>query len=279
MMPETIEIASGSDTGVRSWLDRSLARLVLPRLAVLRTARPIVSITFDDVPVSAAINGAGVLNEMDVLGTFYVSAGLAGKRFQSWQYARMDQVCKLHQQGHEIGCHTYSHPDCQKLAPDGLKREIQANRDALKAAMPTLEIDSFAFPYGSVGCAQKLAMMRHFYSLRGTHPSINSRLLDRAQLGSITLNDERTPPKILEKLIAATSSQTGWLILHTHDVQSKPTSEGCTPQLLRSAIYLARQFGCDLMPVNQVMKNRVSALWPAHLPRPLPATSVDLSKS
>jgi len=236
-----------------SRLDRKIARSVVVRTARLRVPRAVVSISFDDIPVSAATVGARILEQENVRGTFFVASNLLSKRFGPWQFADMAQVVGLHEAGHEIGCHTRSHADGQILAPRDLQDDIERNCASLTCAMPGLQIETFAYPYGSVGCRQKPRVMDLFRSARGTHPAVNLPKLDTGQLGSYTLNDANTPQERLRELLAEAIANNGWLILHTHDVADNPTPEGCSPGLLRQAIRLSREAGCPVLPIKDVI--------------------------
>ncbi len=44
----------------------------------MRNAAPLVSFTFDDVPASAYVNGAAILERYGMRGTFYIAAGIGG---------------------------------------------------------------------------------------------------------------------------------------------------------------------------------------------------------
>src|SRR5262249_55413132 len=44
----------------------------------MRNQTPLVSFTFDDVPDSAYLNGASILEECGIRGTFYIAAGTCG---------------------------------------------------------------------------------------------------------------------------------------------------------------------------------------------------------
>jgi peptidoglycan/xylan/chitin deacetylase (PgdA/CDA1 family) len=55
-----------------------LVRNLPRRVRDVAPRRPIVSFTFDDVPVSALANGATILEKHGVRGTFYVAGGIAG---------------------------------------------------------------------------------------------------------------------------------------------------------------------------------------------------------
>src|SRR5579863_4942995 len=88
---------------------RKAARHHRSKPFVMRNNAPIVSFTFDDVPDSAYINGAAVLDTRKVRGTFYIASGTCGRRDTYWRVIGADQVRALHERGHEIGCHTFSH--------------------------------------------------------------------------------------------------------------------------------------------------------------------------
>ncbi|MFY0610311.1 MAG: polysaccharide deacetylase family protein [Hyphomicrobiaceae bacterium] len=252
-MTETLELAAGSDPSFLPRLDRKVARSVLRRPAVLNSDRPIVTFSFDDIPRQAASVGAKILEDKGVRGTFFIAAGLLGKRFGPWQFAEMDDIVELQAAGHEIGSHTFSHPDCQLLSASDLRDEVARNASALKDAIPYLKIDSFAYPYGSVGCIQKRALMSEFACSRGTHPDINRQHLDVGQLNSFTLNDDKTPIARIRELIEATSTSNGWLMFHTHDVCDTPTSEDCSPTLLRAAVELAQASNCTVLPIREAL--------------------------
>ncbi|MGI9479394.1 MAG: polysaccharide deacetylase family protein [Hyphomicrobiaceae bacterium] len=252
-MIETLHLATGSDPAFLPRLDRKLARTILRSPATLRVKRTVVTFSFDDIPRQAATVGAEILEDAGVRGTFFIAAGLLGKRFGPWQFAEMEDIVSLHAAGHEIGSHTFSHPDCQRLSLIDLHKEIESNAAALNAAMPDLELQSFAYPYGSVGCLQKRALLHEFACSRGTHPDINAQNLDIGQLNSFTLNDDKTPVARIKHLIDETTAANGWLMFHTHDVCDRPTSEDCSPSLLRAAVEIALSAGCTVLPIRDAL--------------------------
>jgi peptidoglycan/xylan/chitin deacetylase (PgdA/CDA1 family) len=98
------------------WLESRYRRPISIRLQA-----PIVSVTFDDVPMSAYRNALPILRQHGVKATFYVATGM-GKGFLG-----SEQIADIHNQGHEIACHTYSHyrlstGDCDGLGADARKK-------------------------------------------------------------------------------------------------------------------------------------------------------------
>ncbi|MCB8835211.1 polysaccharide deacetylase family protein, partial [Escherichia coli] len=58
--------------------DRLMRRMPGPRLHI-PVSRPVVSFTFDDVPDTALTNGARILEDHGVRGTFYIAGSLEGQ--------------------------------------------------------------------------------------------------------------------------------------------------------------------------------------------------------
>jgi len=48
----------------------------------------------------------------------------------------LDEIRALHQRGHELGCHTYSHLDCSRVTAPQIVDDLRRNADAF-AASPT----------------------------------------------------------------------------------------------------------------------------------------------
>ena len=109
---------------------------------------PMVSFTFDDIPKSAATTGAKLLEDHDARGTFYVSGGLVGTASPDWAAVDAQDIIDLHRNGHEIGCHTFSHTRACDLDAEALDAEIARNRRYLRALDPSIKVENFAYPFG-----------------------------------------------------------------------------------------------------------------------------------
>jgi peptidoglycan/xylan/chitin deacetylase (PgdA/CDA1 family) len=59
-------------SSLKARIGNRLARHLRPQPFRLRNDGPMVSFTFDDAPISASTRGAGMLEEYDARGTFYV---------------------------------------------------------------------------------------------------------------------------------------------------------------------------------------------------------------
>ena len=101
----------------------------------------IIALTFDDGPHPKETHQIlDVLDKYNVKATFFV----VGKH-ANWYKEPLIRAAK---EGHEIGNHTFSHPDISNLSRDDIKREIKQCEDTLvklTGKKPTL----FRPPYGS----------------------------------------------------------------------------------------------------------------------------------
>lgn len=100
-----------------------------------RNAPPMVTFTFDDVPASACTIGVRILERYGARGTFYVAAGECGTARPGLPLrASIDQLKTIWENGHEIGCHTHSHPAVSRISFDQLDLELDRNQSVLTAS-------------------------------------------------------------------------------------------------------------------------------------------------
>jgi len=219
---------------------RKAARHHCSKPFAMRNAGPLVSFTFDDVPDSAYLNGAAVLDQYGVRGTFFIAAGTCGAKDTDWRLIERDQVRSLHARGHEIGCHTFSHVSVEQLDARGLQEECRKNRDLLLELCPGLQLTNFCYPFGRATLPRKLELARHFDSCRGIYEGINAGTVDLGMLRVIELYDRTLTSDKLHSVLRETRERNGWLIFYTHDVAASPSRIGCSPELLRATLAAVR---------------------------------------
>ena len=80
-----------------------------------------MTFTFDDVPASACDLGARILERHGARGTFYVAGrGCGSANAGGPLRATIGQLRTIWANGHEIGCHTFSHPAVRYMSSDEL---------------------------------------------------------------------------------------------------------------------------------------------------------------
>ena len=229
---------------------RFLARQSRVKMLTLGNVLPMVSFTFDDVPASACELGARILEQQEARGTFYV-AGNATAGPGAPARATIDQLRTIWANGHEIGCHTFSHPSIRQLSLEQLGWELDRNRRALNMISDDIVVQNFAYPYGDLSIRTKRYLESRFKSCRSSHAGINMGTADLGALDAWPLQNASIDRAKVVELIDATAQTCGWLIFYTHDVAEPPSKYGVSPDLLEWAVGTATRSGCALTTVAE----------------------------
>jgi peptidoglycan/xylan/chitin deacetylase (PgdA/CDA1 family) len=216
-----------------------------------------VSFSFDDAPVSAALEGAARLEAWGLRGSYFVSMGLAGTPGPMGPNADPSQLRALMARGHEVACHTYSHLDCGQTSGEAAAADVERNRAAL-LELGAPEPVSFAYPYGDVSVPAKAALAARFGLLRGLHHGLVRRGSDLNQAPAVGVEGPDGEKTALDWIERA-ARERAWLILYTHDVEPEPSPWGCTPQALDRLIDAALAHGLEVVTVAEGCR-RIGAL-------------------
>jgi peptidoglycan/xylan/chitin deacetylase (PgdA/CDA1 family) len=220
----------------------------------MRVAWPegVVSFTFDDFPKSALAAGGNILERYGARGTYYVSMKLAGTDGVVGPMFDRQDVRAAHAAGHEIGCHTYTHPDFHHAPKSSIPTEIRENGAALSSLLEGFVPTNFAYPHGSVSVTAKRVLGPRFSSCRGTGRGINHGLADFADLLANTVYAVDFDDIEMRSLIDRNTSVGGWLIFYTHDVAETPSPFGCKPGHLEAIVAYAAE-RTTILPVRDVI--------------------------
>ena len=149
-----------------------------------------VTFTFDDVPASACDRGARILEQHGARGTFYVAGSGCGSANPGGPLrASIDQLRTIWANGHEIGCHTYSHPAVRYISFDELDSELDRNQSVLKTISSDIVVRNFAYPYGDLSVRTKRYLETRFNSCRSGHAGINIAVADLGALNAWPLDN------------------------------------------------------------------------------------------
>ena len=119
--------AYAADSSLKGKAVRRWARLRHQRPLPVSPGRPILSISFDDAPLTSTTTGADILESRGVSGTYYASAGLAGTEAPMGVCASAEDYLRLSAAGHEIACHTSSHLDCGRANAAAATADVTRN--------------------------------------------------------------------------------------------------------------------------------------------------------
>jgi peptidoglycan/xylan/chitin deacetylase (PgdA/CDA1 family) len=229
---------------------RFIARRSRSKVVSLHNTPPMVSFTFDDVPASACEVGARILERHGARGTFYVSgAGCGTSSPDGSVRASIDQLRTVWANGHEIGCHTFSHPAIRHMSLEDIGTELERNRSTLKEVNSSLVLRNFAYPYGDLSIRTKRYLEGCFDSCRSGHAGINAGVADLGGLDSWPLQNATLDRARIAQLIVETVQKRGWLIFFSHDVATPPSAYGVSPDLLEWTVGTANRAGCVLTTI------------------------------
>jgi Polysaccharide deacetylase len=247
---------SGGDFRKRciGYYRRRAAHLVARRPFVISAKQPVISFTFDDFPRSALVTGGAILNGLGVSGTYYASLGLMGQEAPSGRIFDAEDLPRLFEQGHELGCHTFSHCHSWDTAPDEFEAAIKKNREVLRELAPAAEFKTFAYPISSPRPATKARIAAMFLSCRCGGQKPNAGTADLNQLSAYFLEKSRHDLGAVRAVIDQNRLQRSWLIFATHDIADDPTPFGCTPGFFAEAVEYAVRSGARVLPVADALR-------------------------
>ncbi|MGD9965050.1 MAG: polysaccharide deacetylase family protein [Hyphomonadaceae bacterium] len=243
---------------------RDLVSKLRRRIIQQRAARPvelgfdepILSITFDDFPASAADAGVRALDRHGAKGTFYVSASLEGADGPCGRNFSAQDVARLAAHGHEIGCHSMQHADCAQRDIFTNLEDLARNRDRL-IAMGAPAPRSHAYPYGETSIELKDNLPPRFTSARGILPGLNVGRADLAQLNAYPLFGAGGLERIHDALRAG-AKRKAWVIAFTHDVSDDPSPYGTRSVDLDELLRAAHSQGFVILPVTAALGRRLA---------------------
>jgi peptidoglycan/xylan/chitin deacetylase (PgdA/CDA1 family) len=159
---------------------------------------------------------------------------------------------RLHEAGHEIACHTFSHLDCGQSSEAVTLADVDQNAESL-AQWGTPDPVSFASPYGDVGAPAKTALAGRFKTLRALHHGLIADGADLNQAPAVGIEGENGEA-VANGWLDKAKARKAWLILYTHDVADAPSQWGCTTSALERLIDRAVAEGFDVVTVAEGAK-------------------------
>jgi peptidoglycan/xylan/chitin deacetylase (PgdA/CDA1 family) len=214
---------------------------------------PVVSFCFDDFPRTAYTAGGSILRSFGARGTYYAAVALMNTANHLGEQFRPCDLQALMKDGHELANHTFSHISSRAVPISTFQQDVQKAQEAIREITGAVPSGNFAYPYGEVAVAAKRALGAAMASCRGIYDGINGPYIDLNLLLANALYGDTSRLPAVERLIAKSKDEKGWLIFYTHDVSPNPSPFGCTPSLLESAISCAARGGLRISTVAEVL--------------------------
>lgn len=233
---------------------RVAGSLSFRRPFLIEPKRSLISFSFDDFPRSALLNGGGILHRLSLAGTYYASLGLMGKETPSGHIFSSGDLATLFDQGHELGCHTFSHCDSWGTDAGTFEASVVENARALSELYPDVEFETFAYPISLPRPLTKQRVGNYFLSCRGGGQTANIGTVDLNQLSAYFLEQSRNDIQPIKDLIDHNRRARGWLIFATHDISDTHTRFGCSPQFFEDVVQYAVSSGAEILPVVKALE-------------------------
>lgn len=226
------------------------AKFVAKEKAFVPAGRKVVSFTFDDFPISAAENGAALLESHGARGTFYACLGLAGTETPCGFIGGRRELLDIFQRGHECGCHTYGHLNSTRCPSARIFDDCRLNQKAIEE-IADVQVRSFAYPFGNFNPACKRIIRELYRSARTVEPGINVARIDLVALHAVPLY-QRLGVEKAKHWLKTVDKNGGWLIFYTHDVACTPSVWGCSIDLLSQILDFCDDAGFQILTVGEV---------------------------
>lgn len=240
-------------TDIPAAIDRRLALINRTKCVSARNSTPLVSITFDDFPATAARTGADILEARGVRGSYYLCGGLAERAWENGPQFDTADLARLSQRGHEIGCHTFEHLDSTRQSASTLEASLDNNLDYVRDQLGDTVLSTFSYPYGYYNSAAKLQLQRRFAACRGIVPGVNAGTIDLGLLKSVAVPRRGNDASWIAPWLKQSQRSNGWLILFTHDVAPEPGAFGCTPDMLAATVDAILAAGIEILPLKTAL--------------------------
>jgi peptidoglycan/xylan/chitin deacetylase (PgdA/CDA1 family) len=240
-------------------LSNKIASSFSARQVASKLTAPLASISFDDIPHSAARVGAPILEAAGIRGTYYMCGGHSGQTFEGRPQHEVADLIALAQAGHEIACHTFGHPNVVAIDDAARAKDADLNAafviDQVGAPKPV----SFAYPFGRVSGAAKAFYSGRFASCRGVYAGVNAGMMDFSELRAVGIESRSHDMGRVRALIDEAKAKNGWLIFFSHDVDANPTAHGCTPRDLEDVIGALADAAIETVTVAQAATRVLNA--------------------
>ena len=204
-------------------IDKKLKPIQKPDEPIRPFDEAIISVTFDDGWNNIYTNGMPILQKYSIATTQFILAGT----LDDSNYLNKKRIIHMHELGHEIGSHSYSHANIANLNDQkDYQTELVDSKKQLELIIKS-KIDGFASPYGAYNVDSLNEISKVYGYQRNTdvavdtidNNDINTRSnYDKKNIISYTIRQSTTMDDI-ERLVQYAIDHNGWLVLTYHQVE------------------------------------------------------------
>lgn len=195
------------------------------------------SLTFDDGFITDYEYAKPILDSFNYKATFYVITGSLTDTLPGiWRYGTWQQFIKLHNEGHEIGSHTVTHPHLpdidigDTLTPGTMEYEAYRSKITIDSIFTDTKCITFAYPYAEYDqdvinvvkkyyeSARALDLDPNPYSLHGNqYYKLTSKVVE-FDLPRNSPEDDEDEFNDVTNWLNDSIDSSGWAILMIHEI-------------------------------------------------------------
>ena len=194
-------------------LRRGVLSAACRRLVSLGLEGPIVTFSFDDFPRTSVTLGARILESFGARATYYTSMSLMNTTNRLGEQFRREDLETLHDCGHEVASHTFSHVSARQVGYYTFKQDVERGEAAIEEVIGVAPSGNFAYPYGDVTLRAKKNLGTELISSRGTCGGLNGPEIDLNLLRGNSLYGGLDRANAAKQLILKNEQQRSWLIV------------------------------------------------------------------
>lgn len=223
----------------------------------------LLSVTFDDGYESIYKEAYPLFQQYGIHTTQYILTG----EFKNQDYMSYPQLRDLYLSGHDIACHTVTHPDLTTLDDSKLSKELHGCKDFFTSKGITIK--DFASPYGHTD-DKSLSMIKTIYrSHRNTNGDIsktngisdndvNTRQnFNPYNLIAITVRHDTSVDE-LRAVINYAKIHKAWVILTYHQIDDEDSTFGLKDDKLKEQLKIISNSNIRIAKIGEVMSGSVA---------------------
>jgi peptidoglycan/xylan/chitin deacetylase (PgdA/CDA1 family) len=217
---------------------------------------PLLSVTYDDGWESIYTQAMPILQKNGIRTTQYVLSGTADDA----QYMTWEQMTSMQKAGHEIACHSVSHPDLTTLDDKHLREQINGCKKDLTVRFGS--VTNFASPYGAETGHTVNEISKVFASQRNTNGELGDGISDddinvranftRYDINGITVRQDTTIDQ-LKQVLEYARAHNAWVVLTYHQADDEDSKYALDISHMKKQLEFLSKSDIRIVTVNQAL--------------------------
>ena len=229
---------------IKSTGQLTIDNYVLKKLPSGKFSAGMVTLNFDDGPISIFQNALPLLDAANIKSTQYI----VSEAIDWSDYMNLAQIQTLASGGHEIGGHTRTHPHLTTLSRTELTVEIAGGKADLEVLGFTPQ--TFSYPFGEFNdLVREEVIAAGYIGARSVRSGFNTKHTDPFDLVDQHVEVNTTVATITGWIDKAIADRT-WLILELHDINLSGDTYSATPATLSAVLDYINERGIDVVPMT-----------------------------